>query len=96
MPQTVHRKLDIRLAERRIDNTSVQLQRVVFIGTSARTESTYISYIELLSLPGLQPFFELFREAVGISRGAESFLGEDGRGLMVAMPIAAGTLKPCC
>src|SRR3954468_14168136 len=87
MCESLNSQLCVRHPKQRRVHSDVELH--VRIVTAAE-----MADVQLLRLPGQQAFFNLLGKPVGITRGLERFLRDNGRGLMVSMTVARCPGKP--
>src|SRR6478672_9664772 len=88
MAETLHGELNVGRAEQRIVLAGVEFYRPLLIGAGHRSPWADVADVKLLWLPGLKALRNLLRKTLGISRGAERFLRENARGLMISVTIA--------
>src|SRR5579863_2088617 len=88
MPQTFHRELYVRTAQRFIALAGIELEGPVCIGTGHCAPGADVADIKLFSLPGLESPGNLFGKAIGIGCGTKSLSGEDARCLMITVAVA--------
>src|ERR1700680_2109448 len=93
MPQAFHGKLNVRHAQPWIRFSGIQLDRVVLRRTGFPPKSTHIPDVNFFRLPWEQPFLNLFRKTIGISRRAKRLAGKNRRSLMMTVPVTISARK---
>ena len=90
MAKSLHGKFYVGRSKQRIDGSGIESQRVVRRFAGHRSKPAHVADIELFRLPGFEAFFDLFRKAIRISRGAECLASQNGGRLVMAVTIAVG------
>jgi hypothetical protein len=82
----LHRELEERAAEERIEATGAHAQRVARRPAASPPEP--VGHVVLRGRPSLDAELELLRKAPRIAGGVEGLAGDDARGLVLSVPVA--------